>query len=108
MKSLRILGAIAVLVAAAATSNASFAAGRGPGPCTRPGDRAVGAEGPALNGGQWMAGVGQCGHGRAWRNSYGYYRGPVRDGYYGRGYYDRGYGYGYDEPGVSFGFGAGY
>jgi hypothetical protein len=62
-----------------------------------------------MNGGQWMAGVGQCRHGRAWRNSYGYYGAPVADGYYGRdyGYYDRGYGYGYDEPEVSFGFGVG-
>ena len=32
----------------------------GPGPCTPPGDKAVGRAGPAMNGGQLMAGVGQC------------------------------------------------
>jgi hypothetical protein len=48
------LGAILPL----ATPSPSFA--QGPGPCTPPGGFAVGAEGPAMSGGQLMAGVGQC------------------------------------------------
>ena len=68
-----------------ATSSPSLAAGRGPGPCTPPGNQAVGAAGPAMSGGQLMAGVGQCGPIGGWyqTNTYGY-RAPS---------------YGYDEPG---------
>jgi len=87
------LGFAAIVIAAVGTSSASFA---GPGPCT-PGGMAVGAAGPAMSGGQRMAGVGNCSYGR-WGNSYGYYRGPVDSSY---GYYDRGYAYGYEQPGVS-------
>ena len=68
-----------------ATLSPSFAAGRGPGACTPPAGSAVGAAGPAMNGGQLMAGVGQCRPVAGWHetNTYGYW-GP---------------GYGYDEPG---------
>jgi hypothetical protein len=67
-----------------AIASPSLAAGRGPGACTPPAGKAVGAAGPAMNGGQLMAGVGQCGRIGAWHrtNTYGYQR-P---------------GYGYDEP----------
>ena len=67
-----------------ATLSPSFAAGRGPGACTPPAGSAVGAAGPAMNGGQLMAGVGQCRPVAGWHetNTYGYW-GP---------------GYGYDEP----------
>jgi len=62
MKNLRTLTAAVALAAILplATAGASFAAGRGPGPCTPPAGDAVGAAGPAMNGGQLMAGVGQC------------------------------------------------
>jgi hypothetical protein len=62
MKNLRTLSAAVALAAILplATPGASLAAGRGPGPCTPPAGDAVGAAGPALNGGQLMAGVGQC------------------------------------------------
>ncbi|TYL90336.1 hypothetical protein FXB40_32285 [Bradyrhizobium rifense] len=72
----------AILPLAAATP--SLAAGRGPGGCTPPGGDAVGAAGPAMNGGQLMAGVGQCRPIGGWHqtNTYGNW-GP---------------GYGYDEP----------
>jgi hypothetical protein len=49
------------------TSGTSFAAGWGPGACTRPGNHAVGLEGPAMNSGQLMAGVGQCRRIGSWR-----------------------------------------
>jgi hypothetical protein len=56
-------------------------------------------EGPAMNGGQLMAGVGNCRHRHArWRDSYGYYQAPART-YYDRDYYDRRY----DGPGVTIG-----
>jgi len=62
MKNLRNLGAAVALAAILplATAGASFAADVGPGPCTPPAGDAVGAAGPAMNGGQLMAGVGQC------------------------------------------------
>lgn len=68
-----------------ATLSPSLAAGRGPGACTPPAGAAVGAAGPAMNGGQLMAGVGQCRPIAGWNHvdTYGYW-GP---------------GYGYDEPG---------
>ena len=116
MNALKILGATAAVIAAVTTSSASFA---GPGPCTSGGGYAVGVDGPAMNGGQRMAGVGNCRYGH-WRNSNAYYDGPRYEtryrtyGYerpygYDRdyGYYDRGYGYGYYDrgygPGVSIG-----
>jgi len=103
MRVVRTISAVAAVVAAVATSSASFA-GPGPGPCTSSGNSAVGVEGPAMNSGQLAAGVGNCRYYRhgGWRNSYGYYREPAR---VYRGYYDRGYGYGYDEPGVTIGVG---
>ncbi|MBR0685090.1 hypothetical protein JQ594_04130 [Bradyrhizobium manausense] len=94
------LGFAAIAIAATGVSSASFA---GPGPCTSSKGMAVGIEGPAMNGGQRMAGVGNCRHGR-WRNSYGYYRGPVDSSY---GYDDRGYGYPHEQPGVSIDVGPG-
>jgi hypothetical protein len=56
LSSAAALGASLSLVA----GTLSFAQGQGPGPCTYPGGVAVGPEGPAMNGGQLMAGVGQC------------------------------------------------
>ncbi|MGY3347324.1 hypothetical protein ACVWZ4_003774 [Bradyrhizobium sp. USDA 4472] len=102
MKIVPSIGIIAAVVAASAVATPSFA--QGPGPCTSSGSYAVGAEGPAMSGGQLMAGVGDCRHHRhaRWRDSYGYYQAPAR-GYYDRGYYDRGYGY--DGPGVTIGVG---
>ena len=68
-----------------ATLSPSLAAGRGPGACTPPAGAAVGAAGPAMNGGQLMSGIGQCRPiaGRNYAHTYGYWE-P---------------GYGYDEPG---------
>ncbi|MGV7213712.1 hypothetical protein [Bradyrhizobium sp. UFLA05-112] len=68
-----------------ATASPSLAAGRGPGWCTPSSENAVGASGPAMSGGQLMAGVGQCRRLGGWHhtNTYGYW-GP---------------GYGYAEPG---------
>jgi len=68
-----------------ATASPSLAAGRGPGECTPPAGDAVGAAGPAMSGGQLMAGVGQCRPVGGWHqtNTYGY-QGP---------------GYGHDERG---------
>jgi hypothetical protein len=62
MKNLRTLTAAVALAAILplATPAASFAQGRGPGPCTPPAGDAVGTAGPAMNSGQLMAGVGQC------------------------------------------------
>jgi hypothetical protein len=73
MKNLRTLGAAVALVAMLplATPTASLAAGRGPGSCTPPAGDAVGAAGPAMNGGQLMAGVGQCERIGGWYPHYG-------------------------------------
>jgi hypothetical protein len=62
MKRFKLLGAVALLTAILplSTSSSSLAAGQGPGPCTRPSGAAVAPEGPAMSGGQLMAGVGQC------------------------------------------------
>lgn len=62
MKNLRTLSAAIALAAILplAIPSASFAAERGPGACTTPAGDAVGADGPAMNAGQLMAGVGQC------------------------------------------------
>lgn len=62
MRNLKTLSAVVALAAILplATPSVSFAAGQGPGPCTPPAGDAVGAAGPAMNGGQLMAGVGQC------------------------------------------------
>ncbi|MCK1711281.1 MULTISPECIES: hypothetical protein [unclassified Bradyrhizobium] len=77
--------ALTALILPLATTSPTLAAGRGPGWCTPPGNMAVGAAGPAMNGGQLMAGVGQC---RPIANRYGS-SGPS----YGA------YGY-YSEPGL--------
>jgi len=73
MKNLRTLSAAVALAAILplATPSASLAADRGPGPCTPPGGDAVGAAGPAMNGGQLMAGVGQCQRIDNWYLHYG-------------------------------------
>jgi hypothetical protein len=52
--------ALLTVVLPVATASTSFALGRGPGVCTPPAGKAVGAAGPAMSGGQLMAGVGQC------------------------------------------------
>src|SRR6266850_1338936 len=61
--------------------------GRGPGPCTPPAGYAVGAAGPAMSGGQLMAGVGQCQRIGSWYPRYGagaYAVGPAPSNpYYG-------------------------
>jgi hypothetical protein len=93
MKNLRTLSAAIALAAILplATPSASFAAYRGAGPCTAPGGDAVGAGGPAMNGGQLMAGVGQCERIGSWRPHYGpdaYAPGAAGDpNYFGQSYY---------------------
>jgi hypothetical protein len=92
MNCLKLLSAAALLTATLPlTASSSLAQGwGGPGPCTPPSDHAVGAAGPAMSGGQLMAGVGQCGRiaGSGWRNTYGYYgyRGYAGPGWGGRAY----------------------
>ncbi|MDA9523751.1 hypothetical protein XI06_26605 [Bradyrhizobium sp. CCBAU 11434] len=87
MTRMKLVSAAALMAAILplATLSPSLAAGRGPGGCTPPAGAAVGAAGPAMSGGQLMAGVGQCRPVGGWSqtNTYGY-REP---------------GYGYDEPG---------
>ncbi len=95
MRRLKLLGATAALVtmSAIATSGAALAQGYGYGPCTRPGNNAVGAAGPAMNGGQLMAGVGQCGRiagGRHYR-ARTYYRAPGYEPGWGAPAYDPDY-----------------
>jgi hypothetical protein len=72
MKNLRTLSAAVSLAALLplATLSPSLAAGRGPGACTPPAGMAVGAAGPALSGGQLMAGVGQCQRIGSWHPNY--------------------------------------
>ena len=89
MTNLRTLSAAVALAAMLplATPTASLAAGRGPGPCTPPAGYAVGAAGPAMSGGQLMAGVGQCQRIGSWYPRYGagaYAVGPAPSNpYYG-------------------------
>jgi hypothetical protein len=73
MKNLRTLSAAVALAAILplATPSVSFAADRGPGACTTPAGDAVGDAGPAMNGGQLMAGVGQCERIGSWNPHYG-------------------------------------
>jgi hypothetical protein len=102
MKRLKLLSAVALLTAILplSTSSTSLAAGWGPGPCTRPGNSAVGPEGPAMNSGQLMAGVGQCRRIGSWD-----YARP----YWGGGYGPRYWGGGYGAPGWgTMGFGRDY
>lgn len=93
MKTLRTMSAAVALAALLplATLSPSLAQGRGPGPCTPPGGDAVGAAGPAMNGGQLVAGVGQCQRVGGWdarRGSAAYSAGASGDPYYGpRDYY---------------------
>ena len=86
MTRMKLVSAAALMAAVLplATASPSLAAGRGPGWCTPANGQAVGAAGPAMSGGQLMAGVGQCRSPGIWQhtNTYGYV-GP---------------GYGYDEP----------
>lgn len=84
LKRLSVAAAMAAIVPLAASSP-SFAEGRGPGWCTPAAGNAVGAAGPAMNGGQLSAGVGQC------RSIGGYHR--------TYSYRSPGYAYGYAEPG---------
>jgi hypothetical protein len=95
IKNLRTLSAAVALAAMLplATPTASLAADRGPGPCTPPGGDAVGPAGPAMTGGQLMAGVGQCERIDSWHPHYrggAYAIGPLandpyaaNDPYYG-------------------------
>lgn len=89
MKTLKTMSAAVALAAMLplATLSPSFAQGGGPGPCTPPGGDAVGAAGPAMNGGQLMAGVGQCQRVGSWDGQRGYNAYSARtsgDRYYGR------------------------
>jgi hypothetical protein len=63
-----------------ATASPGFAQGyyygQGYGPCTPPAGMAVGAAGPAMSGGQLMAGVGQCQSIASWNRGH-YYRRPA-------------------------------
>jgi hypothetical protein len=85
---MRLLIAAAVLATTLPIATSSAFA-QGYGQCTPPGNSAVGAAGPAMNGGQLMAGVGQCGriagspNPRAHWRSGGYYR-PRYSGSYAR------------------------
>lgn len=84
MQTLKLLSAAALVVLPLATAGSALA--QGPGPCTRPGNSAVGWEGPAMNGGQLMAGVGQCrpiagGHHPRVHGGYAYGGPRVRGGY---------------------------
>jgi len=81
MTRLNLLSAVALLAVILPLSTSSSLA-QGPGPCTRPGNSAVGPEGPAMNSGQLMAGVGQCRRIGSWYRASGYW-GP---------------GYGYSGP----------
>lgn len=94
MKWLKLLSAVALLTAILplSTSNTSLAAGRGWGPCTRPGNSAVGPEGPAMNGGQLMAGVGQCQRIGSWHHARPYWGGGYGARYWGGGYGAPGWG----------------
>src|SRR6202022_3370275 len=95
MKNLRTLSAAVALAAMLplATPPARLAAAGGPGRPPPPGGDAVGAAGPAMNGGQLMAGVGQCQRIGSWSPHYGagaYAMGPLAsdpyaasDPYYG-------------------------
>jgi hypothetical protein len=96
MKQLKRLSVAALMVATVplAASSPSLAAGRGPGWCTSSSESAVGAAGPAMNGGQLMAGVGQCRR-LGSHNGYGYWNSGYGDGGYGYGY---GYGPGWETP----------
>jgi hypothetical protein len=77
MKRLKLMSAAAVLTAILPLSTSSTSLAAGWGPCTRPGNHAVGPEGPAMNSGQLMAGVGQCRRIGSWHHA---------RGYWGRGY----------------------
>jgi len=83
MTYVKLLSATALLILPLATSNSSFAAGAGPGPCTRPAGQAVSAEGPAMSGGQLMAGVGDCRHVGSWERARPYWGHDRSSGYYG-------------------------
>jgi len=85
MNRLKTLGAVAALALTLplATASPSLAGGRGPGPCTPPGNSAVGAAGPAMSSGQLMAGVGQCRRIGEWGpHANNHYRGYRQYGYY--------------------------
>ncbi len=69
LRTLSVAAALATLLPLAAPSM-SFAADRGAGLCTPPGGDAVGDAGPAMNGGQLMAGVGQCQRIGTWHPDY--------------------------------------
>jgi hypothetical protein len=71
MNSMKLLTAAALLIAALPIGAAN-AQGRGFGPCTPPAGVAVGAAGPAITGGQLMAGVGQCAPVGSWNHAGAY------------------------------------
>jgi hypothetical protein len=79
---MRVLIAAAVLATVLPFATSSTFA-RGYGPCTPPKGHAVGAAGPAMSGGQLMAGVGQCRRISAGIHPYGY-RPPHYHGSYAR------------------------
>lgn len=106
MNRLKTLGAVAALALTLplVAASPSLARGRGPGPCTPPGNHAVGAAGPAMSGGQLMAGVGQCRSIGSWDNAYN--RHPGYRGYRQYGYYNNGYRpYGWDSGPVGWALG---
>ena len=77
----KLLSAATLLAAALPLATATTSHAQGWGPCTPPGNSAVGAAGPAMNGGQLMAGVGQCRRIGGWDNSYDYWNGYWNPGY---------------------------
>ena len=97
--TLKTWGAAAALaavlpLAAASPSFAQSYYGQGYGPCTPPAGMAVGAAGPAMSGGQLMAGVGQCRSIASWNHGHlRRYRAGWNNAYnYGGGWYGGGWG----------------
>jgi len=107
MKRLKLLSAAAMLTAILPLVTPSLAAAQGPGPCTRPGNMAVGPEGPAMNGGQLMAGYGQCRSIGSWYNARAYWGGGYGSPGWGPTYHG-GPGWGPTYYGGPYGYRAGY
>ena len=97
--TLKTWGATAALAAVLPLAAASPGFAQGYGPCTPPAGMAVGAAGPAMSGGQLMAGVGQCQSIASWHRGH-HYRRPVAVAGWNSAYNDGGgwYGGGWVAP----------
>ncbi|WP_325742716.1 hypothetical protein [Bradyrhizobium sp.] len=91
--TLKTWGATAALAAVLPLAAASPGFAQGYGPCTPPAGMAVGAAGPAMSGGQLMAGVGQCQSIASWHRGH-HYRRPVAVAGWNSAYNDGGGWYG--------------